>query len=114
MADLGYNDFSYQSSDLKSVAWPHINALLHESLKIDNYYTMHLCSPSRGAFMTGRFPVRIGLQHEVIAGFTKHGLPLDEVTIADKLKHAGYATHGRAFVTSFSICSCVHVNTRVR
>ena len=43
--------------------------------------------------MTGRYPVRLGLQHGVIGGFQDYGLPLDEVTLADKLKHAGYATH---------------------
>ena len=91
---MGFNDFSYRSSDLVDVAWPHVNALLNESLKIDTYYTMHLCTPTRGAFMTGRYPARLGLQHGVLTGYSDHGLPLDEVTLADKLKHAGYATHG--------------------
>ena len=43
--------------------------------------------------MTGRYPARLGLQHDVIGDFQDYGLPLDEVTIADKLKDAGYATH---------------------
>jgi len=105
--DMGFNDFSYRSSDLKDVAWPHVNALLNESLKIDTYYTMHLCTPTRGAFMTGRYPVRLGLQHGVIGGFVDHGLPLDEVTLADKLKHAGYATHavGKWHLGSYNFAS---------
>ena len=80
--DLGFNDFSYRSSDLKDVAWPHVNALLNESVKIDTYYTQPLCTPTRAAFMTGRYPARLGLQHGVIAGFQDYGLPLDEVTLA--------------------------------
>jgi len=91
--DMGFNDFSYRSSDLKDKAWPHVNGLLEESVKIDNYYTQQLCTPSRAAFMSGRYPARLGLQHAVIAGFQDYGLPLDEVTLADKLKDAGYATH---------------------
>jgi len=91
--DMGFNDFSYRSSDLSSVAWPNVNKLVSESLKVDTYYTQALCSPTRGAFMTGRFPVRLGLQHGVIEDGVDQSLPLDEVTLADKLKHAGYATH---------------------
>ena len=111
---MGFNDFAYQSSDLETVAWPHVNALLGESLRIDNYYTMHLCSPSRGAFMTGRFPVRLGLQHDIIGPFVNHGLPLDEVTLADKLKHAGYATHGRHLLFLVGMRVFMYTYHRVR
>lgn len=44
--------------------------------------------------MSGRYPVRLGLNHAVIAGAQNYGLPLDEVTLADKLQAAGYNTIG--------------------
>merc|ERR1739848_955919 len=44
--------------------------------------------------MSGRYPVRLGLQHAVIAGAQNYGLPLDDVTLADKLHAAGYNTIG--------------------
>jgi len=91
--DMGFNDFSYRSSDLKDVAWPNVNKLADEALKVDQYYTQALCSPTRGAFMTGRYPARLGLSHGVIGNYQDYGLPLDEVTLADKLKDRGYATH---------------------
>ena len=40
--------------------------------------------------MTGRYPVRLGLNHAVLSGYKDHGLPIDEVTLADKLKKVGY------------------------
>ena len=67
-------------------------ALAAESVRIATYYTTMLCTPTRGAFMTGRLPQRLGLHHGVIGGFQDYGLPENETTIADKLKGAGYAT----------------------
>jgi len=90
--DLGYNDFAYQSSDL-SEKWPKASRLAEHGIKIETYYTQPICTPTRGAFMSGRHPVRLGLQHGVIGGFQDYGLPLKEVTIADKLKSAGYRTY---------------------
>merc|ERR1712086_699010 len=102
--DMGFNDFSYRSSDLKDVAWPNVNKLADQALKVDQYYTQALCTPTRGAFMTGRYPARLGLQHGVITNYQDYGLPLDEVTLADKLKDVGYATHavGKWYLGSYN------------
>ncbi|KAH8064891.1 sulfuric ester hydrolase [Aureococcus anophagefferens] len=72
-------------------AWPHVGALANESVRIATYYTTMLCTPTRGAFMTGgsaasRAPPR---RHRRLQDY---GLPANETTIADKLKGAGYAT----------------------
>jgi arylsulfatase A-like enzyme len=88
---MGYNDF-YDSDDL-SFAWKNTANLAKDSIKLNNYYTQPLCTPTRGAFMTGRYPIRLGLQHQVLQGMTDHGLPLDEVTLADKLKAQGYKNY---------------------
>jgi arylsulfatase A-like enzyme len=91
--DMGFNDF-YQSTEVGS-AWREVAKLAQEDcVAIDHYYTQPICTPTRGAFMSGRMPVRLGLQHEVIDGFQNYGLPLDEATLADKLKDAGYNTIG--------------------
>lgn len=91
--DLGFNDFSYRSSDLEGIAWKNVNSMLNGSIKIDTFYTQHICTPTRGALLSGRYPVRLGLQHDVIQGFQDYGLPLDEVTLADKLNAAGYRSY---------------------
>ena len=60
--DLGFNDFPTRSSDLTEKVWPNVANLVPESITIESYYTQPLCTPTRGAFMTGRFPARLGLQ----------------------------------------------------
>ena len=91
--DMGHDDF-YTSGDL-AAAWPATSKLAGSScVKVEHYYTQPVCTPTRGAFMTGRHPIRLGLQHMVIGGAQPYGLPLDEVTLPQKLKGAGYATAG--------------------
>ena len=91
--DLGFNDFSWRSQDL-SAAWPNVNRLAAEAgIKIDRYYTQPICTPCRGALMSGRYPIRLGLQGPVLGPGADWSLPTNETTIADKLRGAGYATH---------------------
>ena len=56
-------------------------------------YVQPVCSPTRSAFMSGRFPIHTGLQHEVIRPPQPYGLPLNITTIAQHLQSAGYSTH---------------------
>ena len=91
--DMGFNDF-YTSSDI-SAAWPGVMKLAkNECMKLEHFYTQPICTPSRGSFMTGRYPLRLGLQHGVINGVQNYGLPLNETTLAQKLGEAGYKTYG--------------------
>lgn len=91
--DMGYNDF-YTSSDI-SAAWKHVAQMApKDCVRIEHYYSQPICTPTRAAFMSGRNPVRLGLQHKVIAAAQAYGLPLDEVTLPDKLRAAGYNTVG--------------------
>ena len=91
--DMGFDDF-FQSGDL-AAAWPATAKLAASScVQVEHYYTQPVCTPTRGAFLTGRHPIRLGLQHMVINGAQPYGLPLDEVTLPQKLKKAGYSTVG--------------------
>ena len=47
-------------------------------MQLTNYYTMTLCTPARASIMTGRYPVRYGMQYAVIMPGSPWGLPLDE------------------------------------
>jgi arylsulfatase len=70
---------------------PNINKLAAEGINFTRMYSEPSCTPTRAAFLTGRTPVRhgmgvVGMPHEF------SGLRGDEVTIAEVLSEAGYAT----------------------
>lgn len=94
MDDMGYGDLS--SAGHPTIRTPNIDRLSNEGLKWTNFYTASsVCSPSRGALLTGRYPIRIGLGGEnrrVFFPDSKGGLPDSEVTIAEMLKEKGYQT----------------------
>ena len=81
--DLGFNDVSYRNtSDLSS---PHIDKLANAGIKLERYYTHNLCSPSRTAFLSGRFASTISMQGCVIINGQSVDLPQNVSTVADRL-----------------------------
>ena len=87
--DLGAADVSYRGSDIQT---PNIDKLAGTSARLEEFYTQPLCTPSRAAFMSGRYPFRYGLQTGVVPSAGRYGLPTDEVTLPQVLKTAGYST----------------------
>jgi arylsulfatase A-like enzyme len=87
--DLGWKDVGFHGSDIKT---PNIDQLAAEGLKLDQFYAQPFCTPTRAALMTGRYPIRYGLQTAVIASGHTYGLPTDEWLLPQALKEAGYAT----------------------
>jgi len=62
-------------------------------VRLENFHGMPVCTPSRAALMTGRYPMRYGLQTLVIFPSHTYGLPTDERTLPQALKEAGYQTY---------------------
>ena len=91
--DLGWNDVSFHGSEIRT---PHIDRLATESVVLDRFYVCRICSPTRAGLLTGRYPIRFGLQEHVVSPFKRDGLPPDEVTLAEMLGQAGYE-HRAAF-----------------
>lgn len=87
--DLGWGDVGYHGGVIKT---PHIDALAKAGARLDQFYVQPVCSPTRAAFMTGRYPIRHGLQTGVVRPWALYGLPLDERTLPQALKEAGYTT----------------------
>ena len=87
--DLGNADLGYRGSDIKS---PNIDKLANEGVRLESFYGMPVCTPSRAELMTGRYAMRYGLQTLVIFPSHTYGLPTDELTLPQALKEAGYQT----------------------
>lgn len=87
--DLGNADLGYRGSDIKT---PNIDKLAHEGIRLESHYGLPVCTPARAALMTGRYPMRYGLQTLVIFPSHTYGLPTDERTLPQSLREAGYYT----------------------
>jgi len=87
--DLGNADLGYRGSDIQT---PNIDQLAKDGVRLESFYGQQVCTPSRAALMTGRYPMRLGLQTLVIFPSHKYGLPTDELTLPQALKDAGYRT----------------------
>jgi len=93
--DMGYGDIGPFGSTLNET--PHLDKMADEGMKLTSFYVAApVCTPSRAAIMTGCYPKRIGLAkgsgHCVLFPGDPHGLNPEEITIAEVLKEAGYAT----------------------
>ena len=88
--DMGYADVGFQGS--RDIPTPNIDALARSGVRFtDAYVSGPYCSPTRAGLMTGRYPQRFGHEFNP-AGNPAFGLPLDQTTMADRLKAAGYRT----------------------
>jgi arylsulfatase A-like enzyme len=88
--DLGYGDLgSFGSTTIKT---PHLDRLAQEGMRLTDFYVPSaVCTPSRAALLTGRYPYRSGMT-KVIKPESTDGLPTREETLAEVLKKAGYRT----------------------
>jgi len=84
--DWGWSDVGFHGAKIKT---PNMDKLATEGVILDNYYVQPVCSPTRSALLTGRYPIHTGLQRGVIRPDEPHGLPLHFTTLPQKLKEAG-------------------------
>ena len=92
--DLGYGDLGCFGNG--KIRTPNLDRMAQEGQRwTDFYVAASVCTPSRAGLMTGRLPIRSGMcssRRRVLFPNSKGGLPASEVTIAEGLKQAGYAT----------------------
>ena len=92
MDNLGYGEPGcYGGGEVRGAPTPRIDKLATEGTRLTNYNVEAQCTPSRSALMTGRFAIRSGT-HSVPLPGTPDGLTQWEVTLAETLSNAGYAT----------------------
>jgi len=87
--DLGNADLGYRGGQVKT---PNIDKLAAGGVRLESFYGQPVCTPARAALMTGRYPMRHGLQTLVIFPSHTYGLPTDERTLPQALKDVGYKT----------------------
>lgn len=90
--DQGYADLGVQGA--KDLSTPNIDSLARNGVRFTNgYVSAPVCSPSRAGMLTGRYQTRFGHEtNPAPVDDETFGLPLEQKTIADYLKRAGYAT----------------------
>ncbi|MCA9232005.1 MAG: arylsulfatase [Planctomycetales bacterium] len=85
--DQGWGDLSLHGN--KNLSTPHIDSLAQDGASFDRFYVCPVCAPTRAEFFTGRYHPRSRV-YGVSTGLER--MDLDEVTIADMFRAAGYAT----------------------
>jgi arylsulfatase A len=100
--DLGWKDLGCQGSSYYRT--PHIDALARNGVRFtDAYAACAVCSPTRAAILTGKYPARLLLtdwlpsgrwdpKAKLMSGRFLRGLPVEELTLAEALREAGYRT----------------------
>ena len=88
--DLGYGDLSCYGHP--SIHTPRLDEMANEGIRLTSFYAAaSVCTPSRAALLTGRYPVRVG-QPGNFGPDSKSGLSKEERTLAEALKNNGYRT----------------------
>ena len=114
--DQGWGDLSLNGNT--NLSTPNIDSLAKEGASFDRFYVCPVCSPTRAEFLTGRYHPRCGVYSTSAGG---ERINLDEVTIAESFKAAGYKTaafgkwhngmqfpyhpNGRGFDEFYGFCS---------
>ena len=92
--DLGWGDLGCYGHP--SIRTPNLDRMAAEGMRFTDFYSAaEVCTPSRTALLTGRYPIRSGMCHDqfrVLRNISTGHLPEDEVTLAELLKGRGYTT----------------------
>src|SRR5688572_33153106 len=84
--DLGYGDLGCYGSP--TIRTPHLDRMAAEGLRFTDFYSAaEVCTPSRAALLTGRYPLRSGMcgSRRVLFPNSRGGLPAREITLAEAL-----------------------------
>ncbi|UCG71267.1 MAG: sulfatase-like hydrolase/transferase [Chromatiales bacterium] len=92
--DMGFGEFGMpELNKIRGGRTPTLDELANEGMVFTRMYAENICTSTRVAFMTGRYAVRTGMELTKVTPPEGVGMRDDEVTIAELLSNAGYATH---------------------
>lgn len=90
--DLGWGDIGANGGTLPT---PALNAMARQGVAMGDFHACaNVCTPSRAGLLTGRYPIRTGLGHEVLQVPDTHGLPAEEITLGQAFR----ASHATALI----------------
>ena len=87
--DMGWEQVGFNGGE--EVPTPNIDRIAREGVKLTQFYVQPVCSPTRACLLTGRYAWKNGMEVRPTAE-SRHGMLLDERTIAEALREAGYQT----------------------
>ncbi|XP_060530933.1 arylsulfatase B-like [Cylas formicarius] len=88
--DLGWNDVGFHGSN--QIPTPNLDALAYNGIILNSHYAQSSSTPTRSALLTGKFPMRLGMQGPGIAAAEKRALPEHKI-LPEYFKDMGYVTH---------------------
>lgn len=91
--DVGYADTTIYNNKT-NIKTPFLENLGKTGIILNNYYVQPVCTPTRSALMTGKYPFRTGMQDRttLLPGFQGH-IPLNVKTLPEMLKKKNYQSH---------------------
>ena len=91
-ADIGYHaDLYGRANGTNKIRTPTLDQLSASGVRLENYYIQPVCSPTRATLLTGRYVFHHGV-HVPFIDSSRSTLPLNETTLSERMKSAGYAT----------------------
>jgi arylsulfatase A-like enzyme len=90
--DLGYADVGFNGGS--TIRTPNLDRFASAGVKLTDFRSCPMCSPTRAGLLTGRWPLRFGMMRAVVPPWSTNGLPGSESTLPELLAKAGYDQRG--------------------
>lgn len=87
--DLGWADLGFRGSDIET---PHLDQLAADGMRLERFYAMPICTPTRSALMTARDPMKLGSIYAGFQPWQNGGVSPEERFMPESFKAAGYQT----------------------
>lgn len=99
--DLGWYDVGFHNPKIQT---PHIDKLAKDGVTLDNYYVQPVCTPTRGALMTGRYPIHTGMESSCSCSQSGHNVQRQGVKDGGSETKSQYPGGFHFYHGKFSIC----------